>query len=457
MRISLILSIITLISGNVLAQNSADSLFIRGIYDEALEDGQAYENLRSLCKDVGARLSGSPEAAKAIVWGEKLLNRSGFDSVYLMPVQVPHWIRGTKEIAGMALWNGKKKKLSIKTLGGSIASRGKIKGEVVEVQGFEDIARLGQAGLAGKIVFFNRPMDPKLINTGAAYGGCVNQRVQGASEAAQFGAIAVVVRSMTHHYDDEAHTGSVRYTEGMGKIPAVAISVDDADELSKALFLKQVKHLYLNINPQTLADKPSYNVIAEIKGNVSPEKVITVGGHLDSWDVGEGAHDDGAGVVHSIEALRILKDRGYKPNNTLRVVLFINEENGNNGGKRYAAVAEEKGEFHVAAIESDAGGFLPMGFTMDGPETNIAKMKSWEWLLEPYQLHLFKKGWGGVDIGPLKPQGVPLLGLRPDTQRYFDFHHSDTDVFENVHKRELELGCAAVASMVYLIDKFGWE
>ena len=420
------------------------------MFDAALVEGHSYENLRSLCKDVGARLSGSPEAEKAVNWAKVLLESYQFDKVSLMPVKVPHWVRGDIEEAGV---NGKP--MSIKTLGGSVSSNGKIEAKVIEVQDFDELAELGEEVIKGKIVFFNRAFDRRLISTGDAYGGCVNQRWDGASQASKFGAVGVFVRSLSHKKDKHAHTGSMGYEEGVKKIPSVALSVEDADMLSELLKSEPTSLAYLNVNSQTFPDKDSYNVIAEITGSVDPDKIITFGGHLDSWDVGEGAHDDGAGVVHSIEALRIIKATGYQPRYTLRCVLFMNEENGNNGGKTYATVAKEKGEIHVAALESDAGGFVPRGFTMDGTPEQIRQMQSWESLLEPYKLHIFKAGWGGVDIKPLKDQNVPLIGLRPDDQRYFDHHHSDTDVFENVHQRELELGAASFASMIYLIDKYG--
>jgi len=196
-------------------------------------------------------------------------------------------------------------------------------------------------------------------------------------------------------------------------------------------------------------------VIAEITGKSKANEIITFGGHLDSWDTGEGAHDDGAGVIHCLEALRILKVLGYKPEHTLRVVFFMNEENGNMGGKTYASWVKEKGEKHVAALESDRGGFSPRGFHCDGPEEYVQLIESFATLFKPYELHVFEKGYGGVDIGPLKNEfeGIPLFGFVPDSQRYFDFHHAPSDVFENVNKRELELGAAAIGAFVYLLDR----
>ncbi len=435
-----------------------DSLLVRQIFDEALVHGESYENLRSLCKDVGHRLSGSAGAEKAVVWGEKTLRKMGIDTVYLQEIDVPFWERGDREEA--VLLTPEPRNLRIKTLGGSVASPGKIQAEVVEVNSLDEVTRLGTK-IKGKIVFYNRPMDPRNISTFDSYGGCVDQRYWGAVQAAEQGAIAVIVRSMTlleegHH----AHTGSMGYKEGVTKIPAVAVCTEDANALHNVLRTQSGMEMTLDINPRENPDVKSFNVIGEIKGSEFPERIITIGGHLDSWDVGEGAHDDGAGVVHSMEVLRILKAMNYKPKCTIRVVLFMNEENGNMGGKTYAKIMKQENQNIIAAVESDRGGFSPRGFSIRGTDDQVDFVAGFRSLLEPYGLHFYEKGFAGVDINPLAEDlnivnpDILMMGLVPDSQRYFDFHHNDDDVFENVNKRELELGCASITAMVYLLDKY---
>ena len=431
-----------------------DSLMLRSIYNEALSNGQCYDNLRVLCKDIGARLSGSEEADKAIAWGKDLLEASGFQNVYLQAVQVPHWERGATETCSMNV-NGLPERLRVTALGGSVGTGGVLTGEVVEVRNFDELDALGREEVEGKIVFFNRPMDPVLINTGAAYGGAYDQRGKGASKAAEYGGIGALVRSLTHALDTFPHTGGMGYTEGVPQVSAAGICTVDARKLHQALERGDEVTVSLDMDCQKFPDKQQYNVIGEIPGTEFPDEYIVVGGHLDSWDIGEGAHDDGAGIVQSIEALRILMELGYKPKRTLRVVLYINEENGNNGGKTYAKEAKDAGMVHFAAIESDAGGFTPRGFRLEGSDAQMAFFSSLEPLFEPYEIHVFRRGFSGVDIRPLKDDRVALFGLVPDSQRYFDVHHSNNDIFENVHKRELELGAATVASLAYLIDLHG--
>ena len=438
--------------------NSSDSLLIRQVFDEVLSHGEAHENLRVLCKDIGHRLSGSPSADRAMVWGQQRMDSYGVDTSYVMPVEVPAWTRGDVAEAQALSANGIAMDLHITALGGSVPTpdEGWIEGPLLVVRQLDALDTLDASG---HIVLFNRPMDPLLINTGAAYGGAFDQRGGGASAAAEAGAIGVLVRSLTHALDTLPHTGSLRYKEGVDKLPAAAISTVDASALAKlhreAPGTVQVK---MRLNSQDLGTVEQGNVVGEWRGSEFPDEIITLGGHLDSWDIGEGAHDDGSGVVHTLEALRALKAIGYTPRRTLRFVLFINEENGNRGGKRYAAVAAEEhdsGLRHVAAMESDAGGFVPRGVRMDAPDEGVAMVRGWAETLEPYNLHYFGRGGAGVDIGPLKnlePRPL-LMGLVPDGQRYFDLHHSSQDVWENVHKRELELGAATCASMVLMLDR----
>lgn len=456
-----ILTLIALSSTFSLQAQNEDSLNIRKFYDFALTESSCYENLRVLCKDVGNRISGSENAQKAVEWGKKTMEDLGFDKVYLQEVMVPKWVRGNESISFEVTSDNPKKKMQKKlpakvtALGGSVGTNGDLVGEIVQVNSFDELDRLGAEGkIKGKVVFYNRPMDNKSIVTFRAYGGCVDQRSQGASEAAKYEAKGVIIRSVTQANDDHPHTGALHYEDSLPKIPAAAISTQMADKIANLLKKGDKVMVTLNLGCKTEEDAKSYNVIGEIKGNVDPNKIIVVGGHLDSWDVGEGAHDDGAGCVHSIEALNILLKSGYKPRYTLRAVLFMNEENGVMGGKKYAKVAVEDGTTHIAAIESDRGGFTPIGFSIDGTKEQFEKIMTWNKLLEPYQLYQFEKGYSGVDVGKLKNGKTLLMGLTPDSQRYFDFHHAETDVFEDVHKRELELGAAAMASMVYLLDKY---
>jgi len=245
----------------------------------------------------------------------------------------------------------------------------------------------------------------------------------------------------------------MRYEEGVEKIPAAALSTNDANVLTSWISKGQVT-LKLEMDCKMLPDVTSYNVIAEMNGK--DDKIITWGGHLDSWDVGEGAHDDGAGIVHSIEALRLLKSQGYRPNHTLRCVLFMNEENGNNGGKTYATWCKENKEDHIAALETDRGGFLPTGFDISGTDEQVKFIQQYKDLLADFHLFEFNPGYSGVDIRPLMKEYPEMiqLGLVINSQEYFDYHHSEADVFESVNKRELDLGAAAMATMVYLLDQY---
>ncbi len=443
----------SLLFGPLLAQ---DSLLIRRIYDEALLRGKAHENLRQLCKDIGPRLSGSAQAQMAVDWSYEKMLSYNFDKVSKQEITVPHWERGTTETAwykSIGKYDATHK-LHLLALGGSIGTNGLIQADVIEFTSLADLKNAKPKDVEGKIVFLNQPMDAAQIQTFKAYGACYAIRGNGAVEAAKLGAKAVVIRSLGLPIDEHPHTGSMHYEKDIPKIPAAALSTKDADALSTALKESKVR-FYLEMDCREFPDANSYNVMAEIKGSLHPDQIITIGGHLDSWDTGEGAHDDGAGVIHCLEALRILNELDIKPKHTIRVVFFMNEENGNQGGQQYAKWCMANGEKQIAALESDRGGFAPRGFGLDGPDQYLTLLQSFEPQLRPYDLHIFEKGYGGVDIGPLKEQypGIPLFGFVPDSQRYFDYHHAPSDVFESVNKRELELGAAAVASFVYLLDK----
>ncbi|HFC01063.1 MAG TPA: peptidase M28 family protein [Phaeodactylibacter sp.] len=435
-----------------------DAFFIKKIYNASLTQGQCYPWLTHLTQ-IGGRLAGSPQAAAAVEYTRQMLDSMGLDSVWLQPCMVPHWVRGEKEQVRI-INSPTMGSLDLKALalGNSVGTGiDGVSAEVIEVQSREEVEQLGAAKIKGKIVFYNRPMDPTQIRTFRAYGGAVAQRTRGASTAAEYGAVAVLVRSMTTRLDDIPHTGTLVYKDGVKKIPAVAISTNDAELLSR-LLKKEKTSVFVKTMCETLPDVLSYNVIGEVRGTEFPEEIILVGGHLDAWDVGEGAHDDGAGCVQSMDVLQILKRLNYRPKRTLRCVLFMNEENGLAGGKAYAKASNQKGEFHLACIESDAGGFTPRGFATDGHESIFTKkfktIIEWLPLLEPYGLQ-FQKGGSGADISPLKSQKGLLIGFRPDSQRYFDYHHTAIDTLEAVNKRELELGVASITSLVFLIDKYG--
>jgi hypothetical protein len=453
------LSLGLLLATATLFSQTPDEVQIKKIYDAALLNGQSYQWLDHLSNQIGGRLSGSLNAQRAVEYTKAELEKLGLDRVWLQPVMVPKWVRGAKEYAYIEGADGSTTTVPICALGGSVATKpGGLKANVIEVQGIEDLEKLGREKIEGKIVFYNRPMQANLINTFQAYGGCVDQRHAGAKEAAKFGAVGVIVRSVNLRLDDFPHTGAMSYgdTPVNQRIPSAAISTNGAELLSSMLTLAPNKvKFYFSQHCKQLPDVQSYNVIGEIRGSEYPNEIMVVGGHLDSWDLGDGSHDDGAGCVQSMEVLRLFKETGYKPKRTIRVVLFMNEENGLRGGNKYAEVAKNKNEKHVFALESDSGGFTPRGFSFDCSDANFKQVESWKPLFEPYLIHSFTKGGSGADIGPLKNSEIVLAGLRPDSQRYFDHHHAENDTFEHVNKRELELGAATMTALMYLFDKYG--
>lgn len=447
---------VLLIAGLTVFAQNPDQVFIRKIADEVLMNSKAYDNLRVLTKTIGGRLAGSPQMYKAEEWGYKLLQQSGSNNTFKQSVMVPHWVRGGKDEA-IAFLPGKKKKiLNVIALGNSIGSKGQpLKAKVILINNFDELeAKKDQ--IKGNIVFYNYKFNSRFIRTFEAYSDAVKYRGQGASRAAKYGAIGVLVRSMSHSADNTPHTGSLSYDAAYAKIPALAIGLKDADWLANELKNNQDISVQLKTYGHFLPDAQGHNIIGELKGSKYPEKFITIGGHLDSWDNCEGAHDDGAGIVQTIEVLRAFKAMGFQPEHTIRFVLFANEENGLRGGVKYAEIAKEKEEQHLFAIESDAGGFTPRALSFDCTEEQFNKVKTWKPLIAPYGCNEFIKAGSGADIGPLKTKfNIALCGFLPDSQRYFDIHHAATDNFESVNKRELELGAVNMAAIIYLIDKYG--
>ncbi len=435
-----------------------DATQFRKIFDEELVNGKSYVNLHSLCTEIGARISGSAKANLAVKWGVEKLKSLGLDSIYTQAVMVPHWERGDRE-SGYIHMGSHLIKVPICALGGSIATpKGGLKAEIVEVQNFEQLAKLGRSTIEGKIVFYNRAFDQRFIVTGDAYGNAVDQRVMGAIEASKFGAVGVVIRSMSSSLDTFPHTGIMFYKEGIKKIPAAAISTLAADELAQDL--KTNPHLTFSFNQscKILPDVKSYNVVGELKGQMFPNEIILIGGHLDSWDLAQGAQDDGAGIVQSMEVLQIFKSLALKPKRTIRVVFFMSEENGSSGGIEYANIASKNTlQHHIAAIESDDGGFTPRGFGISAPDSLRGIFEAWRPLFAPYGSSdfTFAEGGGGADIEKLGKQSLSLIGYNSDSQRYFDLHHTANDLFTQVNQRELKLGAASISALVYLIDKYG--
>ena len=454
----LIYSLIVIFSCSIYSQDlNNHSQFIKKIYNEALSSGESYERLDYLSNQIGGRLSGSINYERSVKWGKEELDLIGLDSVWLQPVMTPKWVRGAPEYAHIESSPGNTISVPIAALGGSISTPSiGVSSNVIEVKSFDELNNIGKDSINGKIIFFNRKMDPTLINTFQSYGGSVNQRTQGAAIAAKLGAIGVIVRSMTTTLDDYPHTGSMYY-DGLTlneRIPAAAISTNGAELLSSMLSLNPNIKFFFRQNSKNFPDVLSYNVIGQIDGSERSDEIIVVGGHLDSWDLGDGSHDDGAGIVQSMEVIRILKNLNYKPKRTIRVVLFANEENGLRGGNKYAELAKKNNESHFFALESDAGGFTPRGFSFDTSESEFNALKEFKDLFKEYGADNFIIGGSGADIGPLKDDKIILAGLRPDPQRYFDYHHAASDTFDKINKRELELGAAAMTALVYLLDNY---
>lgn len=439
-----------------LAQTNQDSVKIKTLVDEIMTNGKAYDLLRELTKKIGGRLAGSPQQQNAAVWGKRNLEAFHPDKVFLQACKTPSWQRGGKDFASIVSVNGKPQNepLAALALGNSLSSNGLVEAELLAVANFDELEKRKDE-VKGKIVYYHSVFNPTRIQTFVAYGESGIYRGSGASRAAKYGAVGVMIHSLSTAPDNEPHTGGMRYDESLPKIPAVALGPNDAKALWEA-----AKTSTIRVQMQTygffLPDADENNVVAEIKGTQFPDEIITIGGHLDSWDVNEGAHDDGAGIVQTMEVLRAMKASNYIPKRTIRFVLFANEENGGKGGAKYAELAKLNNEKHIFALESDEGGFTPRSIGITSSAEQFKKFQTWSSLLKPYGTEI-TTGGGGADIGPLKSamKEVVLSSLIPDSQRYFDLHHAKTDVFENVNKRELLLGAANIAAIIYLVDQYG--
>jgi carboxypeptidase Q len=443
---------------NISFGQKQDSIQLKKISDEIMLHGKAYAWLDYLSNRIGGRISGSPQAAAAVEYTHQLMDSIGADTVYLQPCMVPRWRRGDKETATILTNNAGEFAVNICALGGSVGTpQGGVTGEVVEVNSYDELKKIGLAGgVKGKIVFYNVPFDPTFVNTFDSYERTFDYRWSGASQAAKYGAVGTVLRSLGSGINDYPHTGVMQYNDSVKtKLPACAISTQGAELLSKLLKNDPKLRFHFEMSCYTMPDVQSYNVIAELKGTEHPEEIIDVGGHLDSWDLAQGSNDDGAGIVQSLEVLRTFRAMGIKPKRTIRVIMFMNEENGGRGGKKYAEEAKRKSEKHIVAMESDAGGETPLGFGIDGTDAQRAAILRWKSLLLPYGLYDFMGTDGGSDIEKLKDQGTLLLGLNPDSQRYFDTHHTPIDTFDRINKRELELGAASMTMMLYLVSEYG--
>jgi carboxypeptidase Q len=453
MRWFLFGSFLYFFTGSVKAQS--DSVFIRKIADEIFQHSTAYSNLHTLTKTIGPRLSGSSQTYTAEKWGQEALKQAGAERVYLQKAMIPHWVRGGR--AQALLITGKNRQsLAVIALGNSVSTKsGGITAPMILIHDFDELERRKNE-IKGKIVFYNHPFDVDFVWTFKAYEEAVPYRAYGASRAAKYGAVGALVRSMSSSTDNFPHTGAMIYNDSFPKIPILAVGLQDADKLAATASSEKDPELFISTNAHALPDTVGYNVIGEWKGSEFPDQFITVGGHLDSWDPAEGAQDDGAGCVHSIEVLRALKAIGYKPKHTIRIVLFTDEENGGRGASAYSSEAKLKNEKHIFALESDAGGFTPREFSFKGNESQVALFRKNLPLFAPYGVTSFIMNGAGADVDPLNDStGALAAELIPDSQRYFDYHHAGNDVFENVNKRELELGAINMAALIYLVDKYG--
>lgn len=402
----------------------------------------AWDRLAELTDTFGHRLSGSASLEAALRWGAEQMRADGLENVRLEPVMVPRWVRGRESAELVAPLHGE---LALLGLGNSVGTPPEgIEADVAVVTSFDDLERLGRSGVEGRIVLYDVPY--------TRYGETVEYRSSGASRAAALGARAVLLRSVGPIGLRTPHTGALRYADDAPRIPAAAVTVEDAQRLRRLHERGQKPRVRLRMEARFEADAPSANLVGEIVGRESPHEVVLVGGHIDSWDVGTGAMDDGAGCVMTWQALALVKRLGLRPRRTLRVVLFTNEENGLRGGLAYRDAHLAELADHVAALESDSGGFRPLGFGFSGGDAARATVRAVAGLLEPLHATRVKGEGGGADIGPLaRAGGVPTLSLDVAGERYFVYHHTPADTLERLEPEHLAQGAAAVAVMGYVL------
>lgn len=455
-----VLCALAAVAVQVAAAGGQNGSAYRATVDKLRETGLANERAFDILKkitSVGPRLTGSPQAAAAVELTRVLMEELGLAEVHTEPVEVGHWIRGDiAEASVVASASRGAVPLAVCALGGSVGTPEKgLTAPVVEVRSLDEVAALGEA-VRGKIVFFDRPMDRRTADPFAAYGAAADQRVGGASAAARFGAAAVLVRSLTFREDQNPHTGMLRYDPGVPRIPAAAVATADADLLSALIKKEERVSVALRMNSRDIGTVVSANVVGEITGSELPDEIVLVGGHLDSWDLGVGAHDDAAGCAAALEAVRLLRDLGLRPRRTIRVVLFMDEEFGGSGGRAYATAPQRKGERHLVAAESDRGGFVPIGLAVGKQDRKaLDRVSAYAELFRPLGVSFIVPGGGGVDVAPLIEKGAEPAAVLVNAQAYFDVHHSALDVDWSVHPRELELQAVILAALAYILAQEG--
>ncbi len=414
---------------------------------------RAYAKLEELCDDIGHRLSGSDELERAIDWAVQKLKEDGHENVRKEPVMVPRWVRGRESLD---MIEPRAHPMPLLGLGGSVGTPPDgITAEVIVVADENELDAAGDA-VQGKIVLFNNPMPEYDPEKGSGYGTTVRFRGRGAHLAANKGAVACLVRSVTARSLQSPHTGAMRYGDAHKKIPAAAITTEDASMLARLTARGKRVVVRLKMEARDEGQAPSANVIGELRGRTHPDEIVVIGGHSDAWDVGQGAHDDGAGCVIAMEAISVLRRMGLIPRRTIRVVLWTNEENGLAGGRQYANDHASELPNHVAAIESDSGAFRPEGFTLEHKDPQrqqvvLAQMRELVHLLEPIGPMKASAGGSGADIGPMKSAGVPLMGLEVEGSTYFDYHHSPADTLDKVDPQHLTDCVATMAVTAYIL------